>query len=55
MKTGDKLTAADYWQLFAQTGSPEAYMLYIRQLKLEGHDAPYGEGSGPAGYGLQRS
>ena len=24
----DRLSAADYWQLFAQTGSPEAYMLY---------------------------
>ncbi|MGM9590002.1 MAG: hypothetical protein ACI3V0_07515 [Faecousia sp.] len=51
----DKLSASDYWTLFAQTGSPEAYMLYTRQLKMEEQDASYSEGSGPAGYGLQRS
>ena len=51
----DRLSAADYWQLFAQTGSPEAYMLYTQQLKMEEGNAPYSEGAGPAGYGLQRS
>jgi len=55
MDHNHKLNAADYWQLFAQTGSPEAYMLYTRQLKMEEGNVPYGEGSGPAGYGLQRS
>ncbi len=51
----ENLSAADYWSLFAQTGSPEAYMLYTKQLKMEEQDASYREGSGPAGYGLQRS
>ena len=55
MKSDYHLQAADYWQLFAQTGSPEAYMLYTEKLKLEEGNAPYGEGAGPAGYGLQRS
>lgn len=55
MDHNHKLNAADYWQLFAQTGSPEAYMLYTRQLKMEEGNVPDGEGAGPAGYGLQRS
>lgn len=51
----DKLNASDYWTLFAQTGSPEAYMLYAKQLKLEEGNAPEDPSPGPAGYGLQRS
>ncbi len=51
----ENLNAADYWQLFAQTGSPEAYMLYTRQLKMEEGNAPDDPSPGPAGYGLQRS
>ena len=55
MRSSDHLSAADYWQLFAQTGSPDAYMLYTKQLKMEEGNAPDGEGPGPKGYGLQRS
>ena len=51
----DGLSAADYWQLFAQTGSPEAYMLYSKQLKMEEGNAPDDPSPRPAGYGLQRS
>ena len=51
----DKLHASDYWTLFTQTGSPEAYMLYAKQLKLEEGNAPEDPSPGPAGYGLQRS
>ena len=51
----DKLHASDYWTLFAQTGSPEAYMLYTQQLKMEEGNAPEDPSPGPAGYGLQRS
>ena len=51
----DMLSAADYWQLFAQTGSPEAYMLYSQRLKMEEGHAPEDPSPGPAGYGLQRS
>ncbi len=40
----------DYWTLFMETGAPEFYMLY---KKTEGVHVPDGEGSGPAGHGLQ--
>lgn len=30
--------ANDYWQLFLETGAPEAYLMYTRQVKME---APY--------------
>lgn len=30
------MNANDYWQLFVETGAPEAYLLYSRQLKVEG-------------------
>ena len=26
----------DYWQLFLETGAPEMYLLYVKQLKSEG-------------------
>ena len=27
--------ANDYWQLFLETGAPEAYLMYSKQLKAE--------------------
>lgn len=32
------MNAKDYWQLFLETGAPEAYLLYSNQLRSE---APY--------------
>ena len=29
------MKAKDYWQLFLETGAPEAYLMYSRQLKME--------------------
>ncbi len=29
------MNAKDYWQLFLETGAPEAYLLYSKQMKLE--------------------
>lgn len=29
------MNALDYWQLFLETGAPEAYLLYSRQIKME--------------------
>ena len=49
------MSAADYWKLFADTGSPEAYVLYSRQLKMVEGNAPEDPSPRPAGYGLQRS
>ena len=51
----DQLNASDYWQLFARTGSPEAYMLYTERVKMEEGNAPEDPSPCPAGYGLQRS
>ena len=54
MKSYD-LNASDYWALFAQTGSPEAYMLYTEKVRMEEGNAPEDPSPGPACYGLQRS
>ena len=29
------MKSADYWQLFLETGAPEAYLMYSKQLKSE--------------------
>ena len=29
------MNSKDYWQLFLDTGAPEAYLLYSRQAKAE--------------------
>lgn len=47
------MEAADYWQLFVETGSPEAYTMYSKLLKQEVEDVPYNPGHSPKGYGLQ--
>jgi len=31
------MNAMDYWQLFLETGAPEAYLLYSKQLKSEAY------------------
>ena len=47
------MNAREYWQLFWETGAPEAYLLYSRQLKSEGQYVFDDPGSGAAGNGLQ--
>ena len=29
------MKSTDYWQLFLETGAPEAYLMYSKQLKAE--------------------
>ena len=29
------MKSSDYWQLFFETGAPEAYLLYTKALKME--------------------
>ena len=29
------MKSTDYWQLFLETGAPEAYLMYTKQLKSE--------------------
>lgn len=47
------MNANDYWQLFLETGAPEAYLLYSKQLKSEETHVSDHPGHRPQGYGLQ--
>ena len=47
------MNARDYWQLFLETGAPEAYLLYSRQVKSEAQYVLDHSGSCPESYGLQ--
>lgn len=42
-----------FWEIFLETGAPEAYLLYSRALKTEGVYVPDDERAGAAGHGLQ--
>ena len=47
------MNAKDYWNLFLDSGAPEYYLMYQRQLKME---APYvldDPGHRAPGHGLQ--
>ena len=41
---------SDYWQLFLETGAPEMYLLYTRQLKREEGYVFDGPGDRPQGH-----
>ena len=47
------MEAKDYWQLFLETGAPEAYLMYARQLRSEAGYVSDDSGHCPAGHGLQ--
>ena len=47
------MNAQDYWQLFLETGAPEAYLMYSRQMKMETDYVYDDSGCGPAGNRLQ--
>ncbi|MCI7018565.1 MAG: hypothetical protein MR913_01930 [Clostridiales bacterium] len=47
------MEARDYWQLFLETGAPEAYLLYSRQVKSEAQYVLDHSGNRPESYGLQ--
>ena len=47
------MKAADYWQLFLETGAPEAYLMYSKQLKSEGSHVFDDPGYRPESHGLQ--
>lgn len=46
------MNAQDYWQLFLETGAPEAYMMYSKSLRLEEQHVYDNSGGCPAGYRL---
>ena len=47
------MRAEDYWNIFLETGAPEAYLSYSRALKMEKTYVSDHEGNGTAGRGLQ--
>ncbi len=47
------MRAMDYWQLFLETGAPEAYLMYSTQLKSEITNVYDDPGHRPKGHGLQ--
>ncbi len=47
------MNAQEYWQLFMETGAPEAYLMYSKMLKSEASHVYDDPGSCPACHGLQ--
>lgn len=47
------MKSTDYWNIFLETGAPEAYLSYSWALKTENAYVSDHEGSGGAGHGLQ--
>ena len=47
------MNAANYWQLFLETGAPEMYLLYQNARKMEMSNVPYNTRSGASGHSLQ--
>ena len=47
------MEATDYWQLFLETGAPEAYLMYSAQRRSEEHRVYDGQGHRPESHGLQ--
>ena len=47
------MNAANFWQLFLETGAPEAYLLYSNALKMEGNHVSDDPGNRPESHGLQ--
>ena len=47
------MNAQDYWNIFMETGAPEAYLLYTRALKMEEKHVFDDPGNRPESYGLQ--
>ena len=47
------MDAKELWQLFLETGAPEAYLMYSSALKMEGNHVSENPGPGAAGHGLQ--
>ncbi len=48
------MKAEDFWNVFLETGAPEAYLLYSAALKTEGNHVPDDPGCSPQSVGLQR-
>lgn len=47
------MNAMDYWNIFMETGAPEAYLSYTLALKREEHHVSEDPWPGAPGHGLQ--
>ena len=47
------MNAMDYWNIFVETGAPEAYLSYTLALKMEERYVSDDAWPGSAGHGLQ--
>lgn len=47
------MEAKDYWNIFLETGAPEAYLMYARALKSEVSHVSDNKSLGAADHGLQ--
>ncbi len=47
------MTSMDYWNIFLETGAPEAYLAYSRALKMEANHVSEDPWPGTSGHGLQ--
>lgn len=47
------MNAMDYWQLFMETGAPEAYLMYSKMLKSEATNVYNDSRHCPESYRLQ--
>ena len=47
------MKSMDYWNLFMETGAPEAYLMYSKRLKWEERHVFECPGNRPQGNGLQ--
>ena len=47
------MRAADYWNIFMETGAPEMYLMYTKALKMEENHVFDDTGAGGSGHGLQ--
>ena len=47
------MKSTDYWQLFLETGAPEAYLMYSMKLKSEANYVYDDSGHRPESNGLQ--
>ena len=46
------MKAENYWQLFLETGAPEAYLMYSRAKRMECTHVLEGKGIGDSCHGL---
>jgi len=47
------MRSKDYWDIFMETGAPEAYLSYTKALKMEARDVSDNAGVGTQGHRLQ--